>query len=160
VAIEIVNRQRLVRLDKKRIAHLATATLQALLRGDSSLTIAFVRDPFIRGLNSRFRGTDRATDVLSFPSQCDEALDAGDDRAGFLGDVIISTDTASRQATTAKQAVHREIDELVIHGILHLCGYDHEVDGGEMNRMEMRLRRRLLEGGGDPGSGPRRPAAS
>ena len=107
-------------------------------RADSSLTVAFVRDRRIRELNRDFRGKDRATDVLSFP--------AGDGfGADFLGDIVISTDAAARQAKEAGHSLDREVDELVIHGVLHLCGYDHETDRGEMNRLELKLRRKLLD---------------
>ncbi len=64
--------------------------------------------------------------------------------SGYLGDIVISTDTALRQAEDAGHSLERELDELIIHGALHLCGYDHETDNGEMNRLELRLRRKLL----------------
>jgi probable rRNA maturation factor len=63
----------------------------------------------------------------------------------YLGDIVIATDTALRQAEEAKQTFAREVQELVIHGLLHLCGYDHETDNGEMNRLELRLRKKLLD---------------
>ena len=62
----------------------------------------------------------------------------------FLGDVVISADAVMSQAIESHWPVEREVDELVIHGVLHLCGYDHETDGGEMNRLELKLRRKLL----------------
>ncbi|HEX5732305.1 MAG TPA: rRNA maturation RNase YbeY [Blastocatellia bacterium] len=137
MAIEIVNKQRLVTLDRGRIRDLAARTLDSIGRRDSSLTVAFVRDRRIRELNLRFRGKPHATDVLSFPT--------GDDfEADNLGDIVISADTAARQAEEAGHAVEREVSELVIHGVLHLCGYDHETDQGQMNRLELKLRRQLL----------------
>jgi probable rRNA maturation factor len=63
---------------------------------------------------------------------------------GYIGDIIISTDTALRQAQDAGLSFEREVSELVIHGTLHLCRYDHETDRGEMNRLELKLRRKLL----------------
>lgn len=148
MAIEVVNRQRLARIDAPRVASLAGATLEAVGRAEASLTVAFVRDRIIRRLNLRFRENDRATDVLSFPAQDDRA-DAGDHffNSGvseFLGDIVVSTDVAMRQANDAGHAFEREVDELVIHGVLHLCGYDHETDRGQMNRLELKLRRKLL----------------
>lgn len=138
MAIEVVNKQRLVTVDRDRIRDLATRTLDSINRADSSLTVAFVRDPRIRELNLRFRGKPRATDVLSFP--------AGDEfEPDYLGDVVISADAAARQAGEAGHSLEREVSELVIHGVLHLCGYDHETDRGQMNRLEMKLRRKLLE---------------
>ena len=149
MATEVVNRQRLARIDASRIARIADATLAEVGRGDSTLTVAFVRDRTIRKLNSKFRANDRATDVLSFP-----AGNTGDAAGGLfidnnlpedLGDVVVSTDTAQRQAVEAGHSLDREVDELVIHGVLHLCGYDHETDSGQMNRLELRVRKKLLD---------------
>jgi probable rRNA maturation factor len=139
VAIEVINRQRLARLDCAAIAELASATLASVGRQMEFATIAFVRDREIRRLNRDFRGKDRATDVLSFP-----ATNEGADEDGFLGDIVIATDTAIRQAEENGVSLEREVSELVIHGLLHLCGYDHEKDDGEMNRIELKLRRKLL----------------
>ena len=146
VAIEVINRQRLVAIDRPHLSGLAQGALAATGRAGQGVTIAFVRDPWIRKLNFEFRGKDRPTDVLSFPSR-----DEGDSPAiepemiDYLGDVVISADTALRQAEEAGHSFEREASELVIHGILHLCGYDHETDRGEMNRLELKLRRKLLD---------------
>jgi probable rRNA maturation factor len=134
MAIEVVNRQRLVPIDRDCIADLARAALEALGRAGYSVTIAFVRDRLIRQLNRTYRGQDCATDVLSFP----------DGDSNYLGDVVISTDTAARQAAGSGLTLERELEELTLHGILHLCGYDHEADRGQMNRLELKLRQRLL----------------
>ena len=150
MAIEVVNRQRLCRVDGGQVARVAAAVLAAIGRRESSLTVAFVRDGAIRRLNRDYRGKDRATDVLSFPSadgQGDGLIHELPDAADHLGDIVIATDTARRQADEAGHSFDREVSELVIHGTLHLCGYDHETDGGEMNRLELRLRRKLLDGG-------------
>jgi probable rRNA maturation factor len=150
VAIEVVNRQRLARIDARRVARLADATLGVMGRDRANLTVAFVRDRVIRELNGKFRGSDRATDVLSFPAE-DERKNAsgvhfmGSGVSEHVGDIVVSTDTALRQANDAGHSFAREVDELVIHGVLHLCGYDHETDRGQMNRLELKLRRKLLE---------------
>jgi probable rRNA maturation factor len=137
VAIEVVNKQRLLSVDKGRISELAVRALASVGLKDASLTVAFVRDRRIKELNLRFRGKHRATDVLSFS--------AGDTLAtDYLGDIVISADTALRQAEEANHSVELEVSELVIHGVLHLCGYDHETDRGEMNRLELKIRRKLL----------------
>lgn len=146
MAIEVVNRQRLCPVDARRAREVAQATLEAISRAEASLVIAFVRDRAIRDLNRRHRNKDQATDVLSFPGEGvpqekSESLVEEDD---YLGDVVISTDTALCQAREAGHSVEREVDELVLHGVLHLCGYDHETDRGEMNRLELRLRRNIL----------------
>ena len=150
MAIEVVNRQRLVRIDTRRIANLADATLGAVGKAHADLTVAFVRDRVIRDMNNEFRRADRATDVLSFRAE-DERGTGGDlnfvgsGKSEFLGDVVVSTDSAIRQAGDAGHSFEREIDELVIHGVLHLCGYDHQIDRGQMNRLELKLRRKLLD---------------
>ena len=78
MAIEVVNRQRLARVDRRRLVRLAGETLAAVDRANASLTLAFVRDAAIRGLNRKYRGNDRATDVLSFPASDQYADDSPD----------------------------------------------------------------------------------
>jgi len=145
VTIEVVNRQRLSRVDRDRLAELASETLSALGRANAEVTLVLVRDPAIRKLNRRFRGKDTATDVLSFPASDQREESAAVVERESLGDVVISTDTAVKQARDAGYSLERELSELVIHGVLHLCGYDHENDNGKMNRVELRLRRKLLD---------------
>jgi len=146
VAIEVVNRQRFARIDSGRVAMLAQRTLAALGRPEAALTVAFVRDRAIRKLNQKYRNQNRATDVLSFPASQSDGGESYSERADsdYLGDIAVSTDTARIQAIEAGHTFEREIDELVLHGVIHLCGYDHEVDRGEMNRLELELRRKLL----------------
>ena len=145
--IEVVNRQRLVRIDSRRIEVVGRAVLAAVLKtGPWSATVAFGRDRLITQLNRRHRGVNAATDVLSF--QAGGATGPNSSfvwETDYLGDVLISAETANRQAAEAGHTVDREIEELVIHGLLHLCGYDHETDRGEMNRLEVKLRRKLLD---------------
>jgi probable rRNA maturation factor len=145
VAIEIANRQRLIPVDRLAIMRLVSGVIAAvearqIAPASVELTVAFVRDKTIRELNRTYRGKDSATDVLSF-----QAAHGGSSSATYLGDVVISADAALRQASEGHHAVDREVNELVIHGVLHLCGYDHETDGGEMNRLELKLRRKLLD---------------
>jgi probable rRNA maturation factor len=146
VAIEVLNRQRLARIDAQQVANLIEATLVAIGQKGVGLTVVFVRDGAMRSLNHRFRGQDRTTDVLSFPAQEEASVDQFglDEQREFLGDVAVSVDRARQQASEAGHSLERELSELVMHGVLHLCGYDHETDRGEMNRLELRLRRKLL----------------
>ena len=149
MAIDVVNRQRLARIDARRVSSLADATLGAVGRHGANLTVAFVRDRDMRELNKKFTGSDRTTDVLSFPAEGEgESAGAvhfiGSGVSEHAGDIVISTDTALRQANDASHSFAREVDELVIHGVLHLCGYDHETDRGRMNRLELKLRKKLL----------------
>ena len=157
MAIEVVNRQRLRPIARGSISRIAQATLDQTGHAGASLAIAFVRDRVIRDLNRTYRGKDYATDVLSFPAD-DRGTAAFDEAAGFIGDVVISTDAALRQAEDANHSFEREVSELVLHGTLHLCGYDHETDDGEMNRLELRLRRRLIDRGRGPGDRERKKA--
>lgn len=146
MAIEVANRQRLCPIATDRILRIAQATLDAVNRAGASLTIAFVRDRRMRNLNQTYRGKDYATDVLSFPADDEQSRQPLDEATGYIGDIVISTDTALRQAKEAHHSFDREVSELVLHGTLHLCGYDHETDDGKMNRLELKLRRRLLDG--------------
>ena len=133
--VEVVNRQRRLRVDTRAWSTFAIKALAAIGNSDSSATIAFVSDKKIRELNRQFRGIDKATDVLSFPA------DGPDDSE--LGDIAISVDTAATQAKENGLKFEGEIAQLILHGLLHLSGYDHETDNGEMNRLELRLRKKL-----------------
>lgn len=106
---------------------------------EKSATIAFVSDRKMRELNKEFRGKNSTTDVLSFPFEADE-FDLEQD---FLGDIIISLEQAQKQAAENGLDLETEIKQLILHGILHLCGYDHETDEGEMNERELKLRKIL-----------------
>ncbi|HYE66453.1 MAG TPA: rRNA maturation RNase YbeY, partial [Pyrinomonadaceae bacterium] len=97
-------------------------------------------DRAIRDLNRRFRGREGATDVLSFPTERAEFERSSE---ADLGDVVVSVERAAAQAAEHGLDLETEIAQLILHGLLHLCGYDHETDQGEMNRLELRLRRRL-----------------
>jgi probable rRNA maturation factor len=131
--VEVVNRQRRLQLDAEAWSTFATGALNAIGKNESSATIAFVSDKRIRELNRQFRGIDKATDVLSFPTE----------EESNLGDVAVSVETAAVQAKENGLSFENEISQLILHGLLHLCGYDHETDNGEMNRLELRLRRKL-----------------
>jgi len=98
-----------------------------------SLGVRFAGDRAMRRANREFRGKDQTTDVLSFP---------GD--GAHLGDILISVPQARRQAAAAGRDPAREIQVLLLHGLLHCLGHDHEVDGGEMERLERQLRRRWI----------------
>ena len=100
-------------------------------RARGVVTVAIVADGRVRVLNRQYRGKDQPTDVLSFP--------AGE--PGQLGDVVIALGVARRQARAAGHSVATEFRVLALHGLLHLLGYDHESDGGQMRRIERRLRR-------------------
>jgi len=136
----IVNLQRKVRVD--------TAPFQAFLVALSAgvpeaegrhFSVALVSDKRMADLNKLFRGKDSTTDVLSFPNEPEEF----DPDQKNLGDVVISVEQANRQAEENGLSLEMELKQLILHGLLHLCGYDHETDNGEMNARELDLRKVL-----------------
>jgi probable rRNA maturation factor len=126
------------------LARWLAATAPARARG--SVTIVITGDAAIRRLNREWRGVDHATDVLSFPADDDAPRIRGQVR--HLGDIVIATGVARRQAAAARHSYTTELKVLALHGLLHLLGYDHETDAGQMRRLEARLRRK---GGLDAG---------
>jgi probable rRNA maturation factor len=102
--------------------------------GAREISVYFCGDRRMRTLNRRYRRQDRATDVLAFPAS---------DRSPLLGDIVVSVPYAARQARRRREPLAAELDRLLVHGYLHLLGYDHETDEGEMDALEARLRRRL-----------------
>jgi probable rRNA maturation factor len=126
--------------------------VETLAPDADSLAVRFVSDREMRRLNATFRGRDKATDVLTFPGDL-RAPDAPEPSgeppagplAGHLGDVAISVPTARRQARELGHGADRELRILLLHGLLHCLGYDHETDDGTMERLETRLRERLID---------------
>src|SRR5262245_7023266 len=143
--IEIVNRQRLRSIDKIAVAKLSRAVLNRIGRSDASLTVMFIRDRQMRILNRTYRGIDKPTDVLSFAYQEISDHNTASDELNHLGDIVISVETAERYAREFGITFDGEIEHLLIHGTLHLAGYDHETDNGEMNLLEKKLRKELLK---------------
>ena len=155
----IVNLQRKVKIESKLFVSFADSLLAMVPNArDGSFSVAFVSDRRMTELNRFFRGKDDTTDVLSFPHENDEFVqsegfspsatdaeraDAHTPNSNFLGDIVISVEQAARQAKENKFTLENEIKQLILHGLLHLCGYDHETDDGEMNKRELELRRKL-----------------
>ncbi len=134
LSVVLLNRLRRRRVDGTRLRRVLSGAAAALgVGGEVALVLA--GDRFVHRLNRDYRHKDRPTDVLSFP---------GDGGEGGLGDVVISVETAERNARGLGRTLAQELDVLVLHGFLHVLGHDHETDGGEMERIERRLRRRLL----------------
>jgi probable rRNA maturation factor len=116
-----------------------------------AVTVAILPDSKVRALNKRFRGLNKATDVLSFPSDADDRSGHRDTRRAkspgtkspkFLGEIVIARGIAKKQAKNLAHPTRIELRVLALHGLLHLLGYDHEVDDGKMARAEARLRRK------------------
>jgi probable rRNA maturation factor len=145
----IVNRQRTVRLARRPLEVFQRRVWKELGLGKADVTICLVSDAEIARMNEAFRKKKGPTDVLSFPAverrkavrlrRGRSAVHAGE----YLGDIAISPATARRNAKTYGRTLPNELQILMLHGVLHLLGYDHETDRGEMNRIEHRLRRRL-----------------
>ena len=141
MTVEVVDRQRASRLGAPAIRTFVRRLAAAAPRTRaSSVTVCLAGDALVRRLNAAYRGKDKTTDVLSFPAGGEDAPDG----SRHLGDVVISVPQARRQADRAGWALAHEVRLLLIHGYLHLLGYDHEVDDGTMKRLESRLARRLL----------------
>jgi probable rRNA maturation factor len=125
--------QRRVRAVLSRAARLVPRSRIQNAKSRIEVSVLFCGDRAIRTLNRRYRGMDAPTDVLAFPAET----------GGLLGDIVISIPCASRQARRRREPPAREIDRLLLHGFLHLSGYDHETDDGEMDALEKNLRRKL-----------------
>jgi probable rRNA maturation factor len=134
------------RFPRRQIAAFVRATLRALgpsvpqSRAVGSVSIALVDDRQMRALNSSFRHVRRTTDVLTFPAGAADAEPGG---LRPLGDIAVSLEQARRQASSEGHSLRTEIRYLLLHGILHALGYDHETDRGQMNRLELAIRPRV-----------------
>jgi|SRR5215831_15171425 len=135
----ISNRQRKVRIPIRKLEQFLDLALQETRLHKESVAICFVTNAQIAKWNRAYRGKNKATDVLSFCA----AEDKGDGRHTYLGDIAIAPAVAQRNARLYGRTLDRELRILILHGILHLMGYDHEADTGQMERREMRLRRVL-----------------
>ncbi|MGB7549172.1 MAG: rRNA maturation RNase YbeY [Terracidiphilus sp.] len=113
---------------------------QAAVRLKGDVTVLLTTDAAIRKLNKKFRGKDKATDVLSFPAISVPGFKGAE---ALAGDLAVSVPTALRQAVEQGHALSVEVKVLILHGLLHLAGYDHETDTGRMARRERLLRGRL-----------------
>jgi probable rRNA maturation factor len=126
-------------LSARRLASWLASIAPRRARG--AVTIAVVSDSHVRRLNRRYRGIDRPTDVLSFPASGSASHEPPATKH-LLGDIVIARGVAHRQARRARHSAATEWRILALHGLLHLLGYDHEHDGGRMERVERRLRRK------------------
>ena len=139
--VTVSNRQRVRRVDGRKLRRFA-GRLTSLFppRRGAAMDVCLVGDRAMRALNRRHRAKDATTDVLSFPA----GRTPDPERRRHLGDILISVPQAARQARAAGHPLNRELQVLMLHGYLHLLGYDHETDGGTMLRLQRRLTRRLL----------------
>jgi len=129
-------------VDRRLLRSRAVRVLRELERFDAELSIALVDDATISDLNRRYRSKAGPTDVLSFSQLEGEHVELA---GNLLGDVVISLETAARQARVAHRGLDSEVAKLLVHGILHLIGHDHELDDEArvMQQLERRLRRAI-----------------
>ena len=132
------------RFSRREIAEFTRRVLLALEKMDrlpeeiTELSIALVDDETMTGLNRKFRKKNKTTDVLTFPA--DDSYNEPSAKGRPLGDIVISVDQARRQALEEKHSLATELRYLILHGVLHALGYDHETDQGEMNALEAEVR--------------------
>jgi probable rRNA maturation factor len=145
----ILNRQRRIPLAVGPLTSFCEQVRRELGFPEESVTVCFVSDPAIARMNRKFRGKQGPTDVLSFPAHRSRARGARlprrrQTRPGhYVGDIVISAETARRYARRRSHGLASELRVLILHGMIHLAGFDHENDSGEMMQLERRLRRRL-----------------
>ena len=146
----ILNRQRRIPLAVKPLARFCERAGRELGFPEESVTVCFVSDTAMARMNGKFRNKQEPTDVLSFPARRMKTHSAqsfpgvretGTDH--HIGDIAISPETAWRYARRRCRGLTSELRVLILHGMIHLAGYDHENDNGQMMRLERRLRRRL-----------------
>ncbi|MDP1770181.1 MAG: rRNA maturation RNase YbeY [Nitrospirota bacterium] len=133
--VHLQTQVRRVTFDQARLDRQARAILSDVGEASAELGILFVGDQRMRSLNRQYRGKDRTTDVLAFAMR-----EAPHSSSAVLGDVVIAVPTAVRQAKEGHRSLDEELTVLLVHGILHLCGYDHERSENEARRMQRRER--------------------
>src|ERR1700719_2057308 len=150
----ILNRQRAVRVARRPLELFLARVRRELGIPEADVTICFVSDTEIARMNQAFRREKGPTDVLSFPAiprsvpvSLPRRRQSGSGRRSkgdaFLGDIAISPATARRNAKKLGRTLPSELQILILHGVLHLLGYDHDTDRAQMDRVAERLRRRL-----------------
>jgi len=127
--ILIKNQQKITKVNQEKTKGIIKKILQHLKVDDRiEISVLFTDDKFIRLLNNKYRGINKPTDVLSFSLQAGAVKYPEVESNKLLGDIIISVETAQRQADNLKHSIEKELTVLLIHGLLHLTGYDHEKD--------------------------------
>jgi probable rRNA maturation factor len=149
----VLNRQKRVRVKLRSLDGFLHRAGALLALADGAATICLVTNAQIAKWNYSYRGKNRPTDVLSFPASVRaengngrtsrRPKTLGATEGAYLGDVAIAPAVAHRNARATRRNFDREMQILTLHGLLHLMGYDHETDNGAMERVEMRLRRKL-----------------
>lgn len=148
----IVNRQRRVAVDVRSLSEFLERAQRELGFPEGGVTVRLISDSAMARLNRQYRNKPGPTDVLSFPAKTVRrrrslpsriGRHAADGETEYIGDIAISPETARRNARRYSRSLPEELRILVLHGLLHLAGLDHEADEGQMERIERRLRLRL-----------------
>ena len=140
----IINRQRRVPVSLEPLEDFHERVRLELRFPAEGVTVQLISDTKMARLNRTFRNKRGPTDVLSFPSRGDTPSGrVTREKDDYVGDIAISPETARRNARRLSRTLPMEMRILILHGMLHLAGFDHETDHGEMDRLERRLRRRL-----------------
>lgn len=145
--VQLQNPNRYPEAGARRLRPWLEPVIDTLAPEAQSFVVRWISDREMRRLNRQYRGKDKTTDVLSFPGDLVSAGEAEPSplpRLDHLGDVVISVPAARRQAEDAGHSVDRELRVLLLHGVLHCLGHDHETDDGTMERLEMQLRQRFI----------------
>ena len=132
MALAIQNRQRTVTIQTRRVRHRVLQMMDFLQCAEAELSVVFVSDRRMQVLNRTYRQKDRPTNVLAFPQRSGVPVLPA---APLLGDVIVALPTAAREAQQLQQSLEERVIYLVLHGLLHLLGYDHEQSATERRRM-------------------------
>ena len=140
--IQIANRQKRHPLSLRKIRRRTRIILDALKSPEAEISILLVDDLQIAAMNRKFLGREGPTNVIAFPMQEGRFSGLSPD---LLGDVVISVDTAYREARDAELALEERLTQLLVHGLLHLHGYDHEHNAAEARRMAAKSRRLLAK---------------
>ena len=139
----ILNRQRAARVARRPLELFLQRVKSELRLHEVRATVCLVSDAEIARMNEMFRKKKGPTDVLSFPATARRRGLKTAKAGAYLGDIAISPATARRYARKNGRKLSSELQVLILHGVLHLLGYDHETDRGEMDRVERKLRKRL-----------------
>lgn len=149
----VINQQKRVRVKIRSLDEFLRRAAALLRLPVDSVTICLVSDAKMAAWNRAYRGKNKPTDVLSFPATCNgqngsgkllrqhQRIRVADEQ--YLGDIAIAPAVAQRNARADDHSLQHELQILMLHGLLHLMGYDHETDDGTMERIEMRLRKKL-----------------
>jgi probable rRNA maturation factor len=147
----IENHQKVIRVDVRSLRNFLRQVRRELRLEQQGVGVRFINDSEMTRLNETYRKKKGTTDVLSFPDASQWAADRdvasankrSTPRGPYLGDIAISPKVARRNAKSSGHGLPHELRILILHGVLHLLGYDHETDRGQMDRIEAKLRRRM-----------------